>query len=254
MTRMANRVHEMSLFEALLERQCQKRILLVKAPSGYGKSELIDRFTQIGKNQADLTVIILDLADSTAGIAYLISRLQRKLKPARFPNYDRSVRQFLVTPNIEMSDIEIEGNENTLQILLNVDEQQIRLNQLEQAFFGDLAAIKMPVLLLIDTFEKAPDELQNWISGQFLGEVAENLEGFRVVVAGQEVPQSRADWRTHHHCCELGSIQEVDVWYDYVQARKIQLTRDFVSGIVCAFRGQPRNIAEMLEFYREGQP
>jgi hypothetical protein len=254
MMRMANRVHEMSLFEALLERQCQKRILLVKAPSGYGKSELIDRFTQIGKNQLDLTVIILDLADSTAGIAYMISRLQSKLKPARFPNYDKAVRQFLVTPNVEMSEIEIEGNENTLQILLNVDDQQMRLDKLEQAFFQDLAAIKTPVLLLIDTFEKAPEELQKWISGHFLGEVAESLERFRVVVAGQKVPQLRADWRSYHHNCELASIKEIDVWYDYVQSQKLQLSKEFVSGIVYALKGQPRDIALTFESCRGGQP
>jgi hypothetical protein len=256
MTGMANRVEEIGRFEALLERQCQKRILLVKAPSGYGKSELIDRFTQVGRDRGNLGIVTLDLDGSASGIAYLIARLQQKLKSERFPNYDKAVRQFLATPMIEMSDIEIEGNENTLQILLSTDEQQkqMRLAQLEAAFFEDLAAIRRPIVLLMDTFEKAPDELKQWLGNRFLAQVSEGLPQFRVVVAGQEIPETKLDWRSCHHCCVLGPIEEIDAWYDYVQLQKLQLTREFVSGIVFALKGRPRDIALTFESCRGGQP
>jgi hypothetical protein len=256
MTGLANRVQEIGRFEALLERQCQRRILLVKAPSGYGKSELIDRFSQVVLDRGNLGLVKLELDGSVLGIAYLISRLQQKLKSERFPNYDKAVRQLLATPTIEMSDIEIEGNENQLQILLSTDEQQkqMRLARLEAAFFEDLAAIRRPIVLLIDTFERAPDELQKWIGCQFLAEVAENLDNFRVVVAGQEIPEPKLDWRSCHHCCVLGPIDEIDAWYDYVQAQQLQLNREFVKGIVYALKGRPRDIALTFESCRGGQP
>jgi hypothetical protein len=256
MTGMANRVEEIGRFEALLERQCQKRILLVKAPSGYGKSELIDRFTQVGRDRGNLGIVTLDLDGSASGIAYLIARLQQKLKSERFPNYDKAVRQFLATPMIEMSDIEIEGNENTLQILLSTDEQQkqMRLARLEAAFFEDLAAIRRPIVLLMDTFEKAPDELKQWLGNRFLAQVSEGLPQFRVVVAGQEIPETKLDWRSCHHCCVLGPIEEVNCWCEYLQSRQVPFDLKFVEGVVLALQGKPRDIALLLESHTGVRP
>jgi hypothetical protein len=193
-------------------------------------------------------IVNLDLTDSTSGIAYFISRIQRKLRTDRFPQYEKEVRRFLETQNIELSDIEIEGNENTLQILLNTDDtiRQQRLRQLELAFFQDLERIQGILVILIDSFEKAPDDLKKWIRGTLLPEAAEQLRGLRVVIAGQEVPEASSEWRSCHHCCELKPITEVDVWYEYAQAQQWQVTKEMVYGFVVGLQGRPRDIVECL--------
>jgi energy-coupling factor transporter ATP-binding protein EcfA2 len=246
MTSLANRVKEVQKFEQILGRMCPEQILLIRAPSGYGKSKLLDRFTQVCQNRSEIKLVKLELEDSAKGITYFISRIQRKLRRERFPTYDRALRQFLTMQNIEMSDIEIAGNENTLQIALNTDEQQkqYRLEQIEDAFFKDLGQIHGTVTVMMDSFEKAPDELQKWIRGVFLPEVAEQLKQFRVVIAGQKVPESSSEWRLSHHCCELDLIAEKEVWYEYVKAQKLNVTEEMIFALVCALKGNPRDIAE----------
>lgn len=243
----ANRKKEVEKFEQLLSDH-QQRILFLKAPSSYGKSHLIDRFTHLCQNQSRVKLVNLDLTDSVTGIAYFISRMKRKLQTERFLKYREEVRQILSTQrNASMSNIDIQGDENTLQILLNTDEQQkqLRLAQLEDAFFQDLGQIQSTVVMMIDAFEKAPEELKKWIGTAFLPATVEH-PNLRVVIAGQEVPEASSEWRACHHCCELTPITEVDVWCEYAKAQRWKVTKDMIIALVHHCKGHPRDVVESI--------
>ncbi len=77
MTRFANRTRELHLFEQMLRRQVRERILLVEAPSGYGKTGLMGRF-EILCSQG-IHPVLIDLKGAQAGIAFVFSRIQRVL-------------------------------------------------------------------------------------------------------------------------------------------------------------------------------
>jgi hypothetical protein len=252
---MANRVLEVDIFRQLLNSDVQKRILLVKAPESYGKSHLIDCFRQICWQHSRVKIVTLDLLNSTSGIAYFISRMQRKLSDERFPRYEKELNRLsTMQKNVEMLNIDIVGNENTLKILLDTDEilKQQRLRQLEMAFFEDLEQIKSILVILIDSFEKAPDDLKKWIRGTLLPEAAESLRCLRVVIAGREIPEVSSEWRSYHHCCELTLIRDVDAWYKYAQNQGWQVTEQMVCGLVLGVKGHPGIIAEGLPCVDQG--
>jgi hypothetical protein len=251
--RLANRVYEMSHFSQLVEVRNQRRILLMKAPSGYGKSHLIDYFAQSYKEKGQGNLVILDLSDLTEGKIYLIEKLISKLDSEKFHRYEKMLDKIIGSQQISgMSNNSFVGDGNTAQVFLTTgtlskELENGLLQRLENAFFQDLKSVRKQTILLIDAFDKAPLELQKWIENQFLGVVAENLERFRVVVAGQEVPQPKADWRLYHYCCQLSPIMEVDVWYEYMQVRQWHVDRAFVGRVVSELKGRPHDIVEFFE-------
>lgn len=119
--RLANRTKEVEFFREMLRGEVTQRILLVEAPSGFGKTDLLAKF---GHNCSQRQLVQIDLKGASSGIIYLISRFQKKLGQNHFPHYEKAVREFL-TAGVEIADNKIVGEENTLQVILQgVDETQ----------------------------------------------------------------------------------------------------------------------------------
>lgn len=141
----------------------------------------------------------------------MFSRIRKKLGVEQFSRFNRAVQQ-LMTGGVEVSGNEIQGQDNEINIILNVQDdslRNLRLVTLKEAFFQDLAALPHPVLLILDTFNAAPETLANWIGGAFLAEVADTPSVY-VVVAGQQVPERSGEWMRYHHHCRLENILEID--------------------------------------------
>jgi energy-coupling factor transporter ATP-binding protein EcfA2 len=138
MTRLANRTRELELFSKMLSGEIQKQILLIEAPSGYGKSKLIEKF--IALCQPPKTVIAIDLkAARGEGILYVFRRTEKILGEDKFPNYSKQIKQFLES-RVEIEGNRLSGNNNSIEVVLEVtpEERRIRLYQLQKSFFTDL--------------------------------------------------------------------------------------------------------------------
>lgn len=246
MKRLANRTQEIAQFGRMVAGQCAERIFLIEAPSGCGKTSLLLKFE--AECPEPVRSAWVDLKAAQTGAPYVFSRIRKKLGADQFPQFNRAVQHFM-TGGVEVSGNEIQGQENQIQVVLNVQDESLRnmrLIALREAFFQDLAALSHPVLLILDTFNAAPETLASWIAGEFLAEVADT-GNVVAVVAGQQVPEPSGEWMRYHHHCRLENILEIDAWWDYAQTVGLPFSRDEVGMAIRILKGQPSEIVKTFE-------
>ena len=246
MKRLANRTQEIKQFLRMVKRQCRERIFLVEAPSGCGKTSLLLKF------EAECPKLVksawVDLKAAQTGAPYVFSRIRKKLGINNFPKFDWAVQQ-LMAGGVEVNGNEIQGQENQIQVILNVQDDHLRdmrLVALREAFFQDLAAFSNSVVLILDTYNSASETLANWISGGFLAEVADTSNVI-AIVAGQHIPEPNGEWMRYYYHCQLEAIWEIDVWWDYTQSAGLPFNRDEVGMAIRILQGQPSEIVKTFE-------
>ncbi|MBM3130490.1 MAG: ATP-binding protein [Chloroflexi bacterium] len=241
---LANRKTEIELFRAMLNNATDTRILLVQATMGKGKSLLIRYLRH--ECPADRCVVHLDFKGAEIGLAGALHEFRELVGATRFARFDAAYHALRGVPNISEN---IAGGTMDISVVLNVDEQTRKFNlaQLNSAFFDDLRSACNNLVVIIDTFEKAPPDLQTWITGTFLPHVP-RLSQLCVVVAGQKVPEATsAPWEDICERRTLDNINDVDEWMEYVHARQWKFDRPYIHGIVDALNGFPRNVVMTLE-------
>jgi len=247
--RLANRTKEVEFFKKMLRGDIFQRILLIQAASGMGKTSLLTEFASLCPVHAEAVILVkIDLKSAQTGIAYIFSRLQRRLGENKFINFNKALNNFL-SAGVEVSDNQIEGTENQIQVILNAESEEarnFRLSKLQEAFFRDLQAVKKPILIMFDTFNLAPASVAVWVGGGFLVEVAD-VENVRVVIAGQTVPKPTFEWNdlAATHCLE--KIDDIEAWYSFTQAKKLPFEREAVKAFVRCFQGNPDAIVKIFE-------
>lgn len=238
----ADRKHELEFFRDMLADKNDTRILLIQAASGWGKSNLLECFA---RECADgVCLVSLNLKGAEKGIAEVLGVFRQELGTEALPRFNSALAHLAPSVNIA-NNIALAGQMD-ISVVLSVDEQtrKFNLEQLENAFFEDLRAACERIVVILDTFEKAPPDLQNWLGGAFLRHIA-RLSNIRVVIAGQTVPERTIEkWELVCERRELGEIVDVDEWHTYVQLLHLPFPRDAVKAIVLQGRGHPRTIID----------
>jgi hypothetical protein len=126
------------------------------------------------------------------------------------------------------------------------NRRNFRLERLQDAFFQDLSQLNQPILIILDTFNAAPDQLVNWIGGGFLTE-AITIPKLTVVIAGQQVPKPTIEWMNCHHFCRLEPILDTDAWYTYAKNQGLPFNQDEVRMAVRILKGLPAEIVKNFE-------
>jgi len=247
MTRFANRTRELHLFEQMLRGQVRERILLIEAPSGYGKTGLMGRFDEILCSQ-EIHRVLIDLKGAQAGIAFVFSWIQRVLGKPRFRNFNALIDRFL-NSGVEIQNNRLTGEGSQIQVILDVppEERKYRLTQLQQVFFEDLGRFDRPIVFILDTYNGATEELAGWIEGQFLAEVELNPNLF-AIVAGQIIPEPTIQWQNLYHRCKLDRIMEREAWYGYVKDVGFDcFSSQEIDVLIDAVEGVPAQVVALLE-------
>jgi hypothetical protein len=245
MTRFANRTRELRLFEQMLLRQVQERILLIEAPSGYGKTGLMGRFEILCSQK--IHPVLIDLKGAQAGIAFVFSRIQRVLGKKHFTSFNAQIDRYL-NSGVQIQNNRLTGEGSQIQVILDVppEERKYRLTQLQQVFFEDLERFDRPIAFILDTYNGATEELAGWIESPFLAEVALNPKLF-AIVAGQIIPQPTIEWQNLHHHCKLDRIMEREAWYGYVKDVGYCFSSEEIDFLIDAVEGVPAQVVLFLE-------
>jgi len=238
----ADRKPETEFFRDMLVGRTDARILLVQAASGWGKSDLLECFAH--ECAGGVCLVSLDLKGAEKGIAEVFSVFRQELGADGLPRFNVALTR--LAPSVNIASNTALAGKMDISVALNVDDQtrKFNLEQLEDAFFDDLGAACEKIVVIFDTFEKAPPELQNWLGSAFLRHIA-RLPNIRVVIGGQSVPEHSIEkWEAMCERRELREIDDVDEWHAYVQETHLPFPRDAVKAIVLQGRGHPRTIID----------
>jgi len=259
-----NRNPELKLLDDLLASNADRRILLLQAESGYGKSVLLERYQQrIAEREHDLAVI--DLDELRGGAVALLTSAVHQWGSEHFTRFSGVLKTFGATASHQEA-------KNILQFFGRIEQAQhdspglreTEIAMLTDAWFEDARdwmSPDRPAVMLVDTYNRVDTvalegmrtrpatvdpEMHAWIETAFLAQVR-RTPGLRLILAGQQPPErGTTAWE---RCCRrrpLGPISNPDDWMEYAAAIGVRVTTRDVSLLCHTEQGHPWRIALRL--------
>ena len=228
-----NRVRQGEIFRKMLEGQTRRRVMLITAGAGLGKSWLMRTFAAEASGRR-LPLAQIDFADGQAydGLA-LVRRCRDSLGPESFNALTQAINDattarvalsaagsatgpinvsvgsenVLTSSSINISDVGstiIRDNSFVIQSDNPLLRQAIE-DRVNVAFFDCLAALaaKTRVVFLFDTYERTSLEPERWVAsaadrwviGQLLTRMRDGrLDNVMAVLAGRRLPEMGVEW------------------------------------------------------------
>jgi hypothetical protein len=254
MNSLANYERERHAFQALLDPRCERRILMFRGASGSGKTALMGACRALVLSK--LPYVAIDLRGTTVNVPEILSRSVVKLGGLpQLPGLARRLEALARVPSLSLADNTLSGTQSWIEVVIQNTvpvERGERYVQLTEAWLADLEQQERSLLLLLDTFERASQEVQDWIGGPLLGRTADTGVLW-VALAGQRVPEARIDWE---HCCQvldLYGVWEAEHWLPVVEALGHRVPVDpplaYLAGICHAHEGHPGRILQTIRAF-----
>jgi len=250
-----NRQPELALFEDVLDPRAEKRILFLQAPSGFGKSLLLEQY--LARLQAEsLPWALIDFKGKGIGPIEFLSRLRDDWGSAHFPRFAQTLAQ---GPAVSLADARQFGLGQSLEVHVGegAGQRRERIIALTTAWIEDCQAWLAQAgraVIVVDTYDpvattegpvRVDPELQTWLEVTFLPHVR-RTPGLRLILAGKQPPENNIAWE---FCCRrhtLGPISDPRDWMALVDALRIRASLEVVSAYCHSEKGHPVSIATRL--------
>lgn len=247
----ANYHYERAAFRKLFADVCDKRILLLKGASGSGKSSLLKACLN---ESAGKQPINIQLRDTAVNVTEIFSRSAKRIGWEKLKQFSQCAQELAAqAPQIQVAGVHQQGETNNLRIALNVQntvDREYRQTLLTDAWFADIEALGEPLVMVFDTYEDAPKEVKNWLSGPFLYRTTE-CAAVRVAIAGQSVPDAGIEWDHCHALHELFGVSDAREWLPVIAAlgKKVPVepAEVWLAGICYSLKGNPSTIMEVIK-------
>jgi hypothetical protein len=165
----------------LLAGRSPHRILMLRADSGYGKSELLYQATAYAR-QLGIAIAHLDFKGPFSDVRSVLGHIGVELGE-HLPEFCRH----------------------------GADKPHLLCK--------DLRAVRRPLLVILDSYEKATAVVTDWVDQCLLPEVSRSL-CLAVIVAGHRCPEvDDARWRGLARRLSLGPIHQVEAWEKWLLHR-----------------------------------
>jgi hypothetical protein len=272
-----DRLKQLERFRKSLEGTSGRKIILITAGPGMGKSWLLRRFAQEAADRGARSALI-DFSDGQAyDVLTLVRRFRDALGPAEFNRLTAAINE-ATAPRLVLSEeggpggasINLSGAQagdvtigdvagrNVIKdnLFIVQTDNPLLLQAIEdrvtQAFFEclrDLVA-STRVLLLFDSYERTTQEGERWVSNaadrwiqrELLLRIREGqLPNTLVVLAGRRLPEFDAEWATVVGNLPLELFTMADVAEYLRENRELpNLTDSEVQTLFTAIQGNPQ--------------
>jgi hypothetical protein len=250
----ANYEKERAAFRGLLEPQCRQRIVMYRGESGSGKTSLMTACQTLVPNE--MCHVAMDLRGTATTVTEILSRTVVKLGGlGKLRHLTARLAALSRVPALNLADNTLRGTQNQIEVVVQntapVDRRE-RYEQLTDAWFADLAEAEQPLLLILENFDQANEDVHDWICGPFLARAAETV-ALRVALTGKRVPESRIDWA---RCCQvfdLYGVKEAEHWLPVVEALGYRVPMEppltYLAAICHALNGHPAQIIQIIKTF-----
>jgi hypothetical protein len=236
--------------DKLFQAPCDKRVVLLSGEGGTGKSTLLT-YCQ-SKAPSPAITIPIQLRSSCVGVGEILDRIGDTIGWEHLPRLARRVAVLDGTPNVRIDRNWLFGINNRITVVLSAEtksERDERLRVVTSELFADIYQHATLLVLLFDTFEQAPSEVQEWLSGPFLAR-AVRADHVRIVIAGRQIPPPNIEWGKYSTQHTLDGVREADHWLPVIEALGYRIPapepRGFVDGICYILQGHPQRIMQYI--------
>ena len=254
----ANYKEHRNAFSALLEKECDKPILLFTGESGTGKTKLLD-YCQ-AQIQNDIYQVSIGLQD--AHVTQIFFHIGRCLGWDYFENFKQQLGKLNPQFNVNVNGNTQAGVGNIINTELTVllkdttlEQREERYTVLTNAWAEDINNLDKPCVLLLDVYEHANSEVRRWIEGDFLSCAATSKQ-MRVVIAGQSVPKNFG-WKRYSELKELDGVHKAEEWLPVVEAMGRRTPAEplltYLTAMCDLLKGNPSAIAKVIEGFPRQQ-
>jgi tetratricopeptide (TPR) repeat protein len=259
-------------FREMLAAQDPALALVVRGPTGIGKTWLVRRL----HHEADTQGFPSSDIDFASGEAFddllMVHRIALALGSRHFDTLNKTLKkatELQVVLKIESSpggrgvtflgDAEVHGDVvggdvimgNTFNLQAdNPETRRIWQERINEAFFADLGHLGLAngAVLQFDSFELATKEASSWVENRLLGRIGEGkLPGVRVLIAGEHVPRFPSAWHGLVEELHLDPLPALEVRRYLRDKRQLVISEANVATIYEITGGRPDLVALIAE-------
>lgn len=225
-----DRTRQLAAFQKMLEGQTPRRIMVMTAGPGMGKSWMLRTYTQQARDNS-FPVALFDFADGNAYDALaLVTRSRDMLAPGGFERLNKAILD-AATPqvkldlasvptapiDVDLSGASVEGPVNINQGAINISNNRFTIqtndplirraieDRINTVFFECLVELtaQRRAVFIFDSYERLVDEerewnaspANRWIVDELLGRIRDNrLPNVIAVLGGRRAPEFGVEW------------------------------------------------------------
>lgn len=277
-TLFVNREKQTAGFVKILEGGTPKRVMLIEAGGGMGKSWTIE-YMRAECQRRNVPNVEIDFSD---GVVYdflaLLRRARDSFGAAAFNTFTQIINEVtqptiridtgitnnainnllgqnntLNQANVSVGDINVGNVIKDNSFVINADTAVVRQalqDRLTVAFFDSLALLlaQSPVCFFLDTYDKVTVEAENWLLTQLLPRIRDKkLANVVVVVAGRSTPKLDSQWDSLVARTGLDTFNEDYAKQYLVQKRGLQDDPSVIKALFQGSTGQPQLLAMLAD-------
>ncbi|MFD3166865.1 hypothetical protein [Herpetosiphon sp. NSE202] len=274
-----NREKQTAGFIKMLQGQTPKRIMMIEASGGLGKSWTVE-FMRAECQRQGIPNAEIDFADSIVfDFLALLRRARDGFGVAAFNLFTQAINE-VTQPTVRIETgvantnaiNNLLGQSNTFSgsnvnvgevvagnvikdnsFVINADNAVVRQalqDRLSGAFFECLAALTSqgPLCFFFDTYDKVTVEAEAWLMGQLLPQIRDGLiKNVVVVIAGRSVPKLDSQWDHLIARTGLDLLSEPHVKEYLVQRRGLSDDPNVIKALFQGSTGQPQLLAMLAD-------
>jgi hypothetical protein len=230
-----DREREIGIFTRMIAGQGSEHIIFITAPSGMGKTRLMEEFDKRARVHAEARVAMIRLDAGVVDAVDVLIRLQAAIdRGGDFPNFDAR-------------HLEIANASG-----LSAQAERAQLQWLTKAFVTDLVTVSEsaagPTVLIFDAYNNHQGLVEGWLESNLLNSVT-GRRSVNVVVSGHVAPRHSVEGRTTRS--EVGRLELAHA-IEWSRRLQLNLSPEVVQAFYVVSDGLPRALRDTFYKYQMG--